>query len=1182
MTVKINVSADVSDVQSGLKKVQDSADKINKSLSGEVDFDFKQGKDDLAELAANAKKLTDLLEKAKKNGSDLSGVDFDAVSKVFEEAAKSAEELDRALEYLGKSDGLSKVVKSSKDLTENIKKATREQKTLREENRKYITDQEKYDRARNSGAAGSRPFRNILHEDILGGGWRKVDVDEAAAKRKTRNFFDFAGIKVPKDLFGNGDSEKERVDAEKQAEKERISAEQKADRERQSAAQSNARRIAAVAGAVGSYAGSMGQGGGIMGSAGRLAGSGIGAAAGAVAGSLIPIPVVGSMIGAGVGAFAGKLLGGAGSAVDSKADDVTAEGAMYTDLRHSLGATSIDFEMLRGSVRHFSEGLGLAYNESAKLAKEFAHTANLNGEDGMKVGKEVGSAVAFGRGYGISPDQSVQFIATMRQMGVTQDDKGNRKLALQIAESVKSGGTSAKMDEVLASLQSYVQTSTRQSLTSADAGAYASFMALLTGSSVPGMKGDPRNAAATMNAADEAMRQGGAHGEASKNVSLAAYQQLFGNNFNAYDAKFVNEQGAFNDLGKSFDNVISVAEDRGDKGEADRYREMAKAGRGKTALSVNMDFLEKEFGHQPLGEFIGSGANHFGMGVNQFSALNTAINKVGGTNNLEKTLSDAGVDMSNMSMDKVSSLAALATGSKDELKAQAKRLQGLTGENKLSDPERSALKQGLDEDNEDKIRKSVLNLSSKHNALGDSGEKGRQLQATADNLLQEMATKLVPYTQAIKEGITELVRNAAPDSEFVKQMDAEKEKQKKDAEKASYLDAQIEERKKMVDDPSRSRDHEGDINLYNHLVKKRKEIGIPTEYSEIDAPTPWGNKKDYTQYGDSKTKDSSPLAKNQSDFIEKTKSAAERAATKINKDTGSSISASDIQAQWGLETGWGKSVLSGTNNLGNIKAGNDYKGRHKIFNVNEVDKDGKPYKTDQSFRAYDSLDDSADDYADLISRKYLNGKPAANGAEFAKRLKQGGYATDPDYESKLRSAANKINSNSSIAIASEENKSAKPETKEEKQKIVKEAVKGNDAIKKIPPQEKLADAIAMPESAKAGPNDPYDINQTFPSNEVDKALDPNRTFERNQIDDALDPNRNFERNQIDDALGKSADSDGKLPKGTVMGSSGQPIAQTITHKMEGKVTLYDPSGNQVADPVLMASVGMPVASGMPR
>jgi len=89
MTVKISVSADVSDVQSELKKVQDSADKINKSLSGEVEFDFKQGKDDLAELAANAKKLADILDKAKKSGTDFAGVDFDSVSKVFEEAASS-------------------------------------------------------------------------------------------------------------------------------------------------------------------------------------------------------------------------------------------------------------------------------------------------------------------------------------------------------------------------------------------------------------------------------------------------------------------------------------------------------------------------------------------------------------------------------------------------------------------------------------------------------------------------------------------------------------------------------------------------------------------------------------------------------------------------------------------------------------------------------------------------------------------------------------------------------------------------------------------------------------------------------------------------------------------------------------------------------------------------------------
>jgi len=206
MTVKISVSADVSDVQSELKKVQDSADKINKSLSGEVEFDFKQGKDDLAELAANAKKLADILDKAKKSGTDFAGVDFDSVSKVFEEAASSAEELDKVLEYLGQSDGMAKVVKSSKELTENIKKAIKEQKTLREENKKYIADQEKYDKARKSGTAGTRAFRDIELDDLMGGGWRGLDTNENKAKTKTRNLFEFAGMEVPHQ-FSTSDSE---------------------------------------------------------------------------------------------------------------------------------------------------------------------------------------------------------------------------------------------------------------------------------------------------------------------------------------------------------------------------------------------------------------------------------------------------------------------------------------------------------------------------------------------------------------------------------------------------------------------------------------------------------------------------------------------------------------------------------------------------------------------------------------------------------------------------------------------------------------------------------------------------------------------------------------------------------------------------------------------------------------
>ena len=1110
MTVKINVSADVSDIQSALKKVQDSADKINESLSNKTEFDFKQGKDDLAELAANAKKLADILEKAKKSGSDLAGVDFNSVSKVFEEAAKEAETLDKVLEYLGQSDGLSKVVKSSKELTENIKKATKEQKTLREENKKYITDQEKYDKARKSGVAGTRAFRDIELDDLMGGGWRGLDTNENKAKTKVRNMFEFSGMEVPRQFAAsNGET----------------------------GSRTNSSRIAAIAGAVGGYAGGMGQGGGMMGTAGQLAGSGVGTLAGAAAGTIFGGPL-GAVIGAGVGAFAGKALGAAGSSVDAKTEAVAAEGAMYTDLRHSLGSTSIDFEMLRGSVRHFSEGLGLAYNESAKLAKEFAHTANLNGKNGMEVGKEVGSAVAFGRGYGIAPEQSVQFMATMRQMGVTQDDKGNRKLALQIAESVKSGGTSAKMDEVLASIQSYTQSATRQSLTAADAGGYASFMSTLTGLSAPGMKGDPRNAAATMNAADEAMRQGGAGGEASKNLSLAAYQQLFGKNFNANDVGFVKDQGAFNDLGHSFDNAITLAESQGNTEEANRYREMAKKGKGHNALSVNMEMLEKQFGGLSTGQFAEAGARHFGMGPDQFAVLKAALDKTpSGADGLEKTLSDAKVDMGKMSMDKISSLAALATGSEKDLKAQALRLKALKtkdGKDELSTDESKT----LDDENPDKLRLAVLKLSSEHDALGDSGDKGRELQATINNLYQELATKLVPYTQAMKDGIVELVRKAVPDSDYVERQD-----------KLSILDAQVEERKKMVDDPSRASHHEGDVALYNQSVEKRNaaDPSDPGDHEAIDAPKTDGNKKAYNEYGVGKTK----AARNASQEDSRSKILAEAEKQGLSsKETAAVLSLANHESTFNADA-VGPLIEKGSNKGDRAHGLFQYMAKSSVgWNRDNVD---------------ENIAHGVSDFKKNAKKYGIEGAISAHQAGEGVLKKDGSLKYDPSDG----------NQNTSAYTREIMAGAAKPETAEAKKKLAEEAVKGNEAIKKPVTEEKVAASDVKPETPEVDPNNPYDPNQKFPPNAMDEALDPNKKVERNSMDADLDPNRKVERNQLDEALGNSAGSDGKIPQGTSMNAQNQ----IVTHKMEGSVTINDQKGAPLAGPVLMTSAGKPVAAG---
>lgn len=97
-----------------------------------------------------------------------------------------------------------------------------------------------------------------------------------------------------------------------------------------------------------------------------------------------------------------------------------------------------------------------------------------------------------------------------------------------------------------------------------------------------------------------------------------------------------------------------------------------------------------------------------------------------------------------------------------------------------------------------------------------------------------------------------------------------------------------------------------------------------------------------------------------------------------------------LLAQAGLETGWGKSIIPGTNNLGNIK---DTSGRGPQATDNMTG-------SRDAYRAYGSTDDYFRDYADLIKRRY----PGVIGAgddptAFAAGLK--GYAEDPQYGNKL-------------------------------------------------------------------------------------------------------------------------------------------------------------------------------------
>jgi flagellum-specific peptidoglycan hydrolase FlgJ len=81
-------------------------------------------------------------------------------------------------------------------------------------------------------------------------------------------------------------------------------------------------------------------------------------------------------------------------------------------------------------------------------------------------------------------------------------------------------------------------------------------------------------------------------------------------------------------------------------------------------------------------------------------------------------------------------------------------------------------------------------------------------------------------------------------------------------------------------------------------------------------------------------------------------------AYEISEKTG--MSAELIIAQAVQETGWGEKILTGTNNIFNIKADSSWTGKKKEFTVSEY-VNGKVVLVTSSFRVYDSYEEAITD-----------------------------------------------------------------------------------------------------------------------------------------------------------------------------------------------------------------------------
>lgn len=138
------------------------------------------------------------------------------------------------------------------------------------------------------------------------------------------------------------------------------------------------------------------------------------------------------------------------------------------------------------------------------------------------------------------------------------------------------------------------------------------------------------------------------------------------------------------------------------------------------------------------------------------------------------------------------------------------------------------------------------------------------------------------------------------------------------------------------------------------------------------------------------------------DFVDRFKDAAVAAA----EATG--LPAKVLLGQAALESGWGRHEVRDSNgagsfNLFGIKAGASWTGATVDAVTTEV-VNGVAQKVVQKFRAYASYAESFVDYAKLVANNPRYDKAmqvAGDALQFAREMGKSGYATDPNYGTKL-------------------------------------------------------------------------------------------------------------------------------------------------------------------------------------
>lgn len=1056
-STQIKFSADASAVTAALDAVQTKVTEVNNSLNaGTVGIDTDTAQKQLDDLVETVEKLTEATKEAANAGHEL---DFDEVAKSAAEAAKQAEALSQAINSQGAGGGASAVkqqVTDLKGLADTIERVRKVQAVLAQEgvqlsNRQAIEAKKRYDEWRKSGAAGSGKIKNVQFDDFVGGDWRKMALAEIDARRFRRQVLSASGVDVtPPSATPAGEPKQPKEPREPREPRE---PKQPTPKQVKTLAQFAA---GAVQDAVGGIAHTAMPGGGGIG--GRIAGRGLAEAAGSE-GGMLSMGGIGRMAaGLGIGALAFGAVKAVG-AIKDKVGDAQEEGTAYTDLRHAIGQTETDFNVLRASLRDAAHGLGVANNEVVGLGSQFAKLAGVAPGGERDLGADVRTSLAFSRSYGLDPSQGVGLFATERHFGATHNDADNRRLAMMIGDAVGHAGSFAKMPDMIAAVETFTERAARSTLgNTPNTDSFLDQMARLTGLHLNGL--DTKGAANIIGQMTNTWHAGGGMGEASRNFRMLSMTNALPG-FDAYDLDYVNDSDPNSTVKQAFgpgSTAWRAAESRGDTARLAKLKGYVGKSGNRTLQQIDIDSLFAQYGgkNKNTDQLAEALHNHAGISMPQAYALIEAREK--GTSPLgmtESRLGQLGIDTKSMNAD-YSALAQLHGASEDDLRKTAR---GYLKQGDLSPALHGALEKRLSgatsPEGVESLRNSLMQIAATIGTPKDEGEQTRQATVDLKNITQDMAAHLVPLTNDIRSGILAMAEKIAGKSdERLKEVEAREFTPQQRAIQAQYDDAMQARDAAIKSAPSGKaaeidaqiadfrKHHRGNDPATNATLKRleaQKAQYLSADYSaKQQAALDAANKrlaearekiaaeaskedtgiyfKDYAKRNATggntddarqdqmralserlgeRTSDGTPSA-TVADFKKKYGKAAEAAAKELG------VSPSFLLGQAGLETGWGAHIVPNTHNLGNIK---DFSGGGVEATDNQTGKKAR-------YRQYASDEAYFKDFAAQIKRNWPDAVGAGDNVEKwtrgLERGRNGAYAEDALYSQKQARAIQSV------------------------------------------------------------------------------------------------------------------------------------------------------------------------------